>query len=355
MKFKLGENIRKMRKERSLTQEALAEALGVTVGAVYKWEADLSIPEVEMLVRIADLFDTSVDAMLGYEAADNRKQSINDRLTMFIFQKDKSGLVEAEKALVKYPNDYAIVLVAAYMYSAFGQEEKNKDLILRAIALFERASNIVPLEVDPKYGRTSIFGNIAQLYFAIDERDKALEMLKKYNEAGVFDSQIGLISALKGSKDDECLSQLAMNFWDINNQLINTILGLIFYYKNRGEIERIKELTQWGIEYIKGIQKTEEPGFLDYVSIAYLTLECFAYFKDGDEKKARELFLNAKEMAEKFDSSPNFHLNICKLFDFSTNINSYNTLGRTAAEAVDTIIKMLDDKKFSAMCTELSK
>ena len=355
MKFKLGENIRKMRKERSLTQEALAEALGVTVGAVYKWEADLSIPEVEMLVRIADLFDTSVDAMLGYEAADNRKQSIRDRLTMFLLQKDKSGLVEAEKVLVKYPNDYGILLIAAHMYSGFGQEEKNKDLMLRAIDLFDRASNIVPLEADPKYGRTSIFGNIAQLYFSIDEQDKALEMLKKNNEAGVFDSQIGLISALKGGKGEECLSQLALSFWDNTNQLINITLGLFFFYKNRGETERIKELTRWGNEYIKSLQKNEEPGFLDYMSVTYLTLESFAYLKDGDEKKARELFLGAKEMAEKFDSSPDYHLNICKLFDFPTNINSYNTLGRTAAEAIDTIIKMLDDKKFSAMCTELSK
>ena len=355
MKFKLGENIRKMRKERSLTQEALAEALGVTVGAVYKWEADLSIPEVEMLVRIADLFDTSVDAMLGYEAADNRKQSIRDRLTMFIFQKDKSGLVEAEKVLVKYPNDYGIILIAAYMYSAFGQEEKNKELMLRAIDLFDRASNIVPLDADPKYGRTSIFGNIAQLYFAIDEHDKALEMLKKYNEAGVFDSRIGFMLALNGGKDDECLSQLAMSFWDINNQLINTILGLIFFYKNRGEIDRLKMLTRWGIEYIKDLQKNEEPGFLDYISVAYLTLESFAYLKDGDEKRAGELYLIAKEMTEKFDSSPDYHLNICKLFDFPTNINSYNTLGRTAAEAIDTIIKMLDDKKFSTMCMKLNK
>ena len=355
MKFKLGENIRRMRKERSLTQEALAEALGVTVGAVYKWEYNLSIPEVEMLVRIADLFDTSVDALLGYEAADNRKQSVRDRLTMFIFQKDKSGLVEAEKALVKYPNDYGIILVAAYMYSAFGQEDKNKEMMLRAIDLFDRASNIVPLDVDPKYGRTSIFGNIGQLYFAIDEHNKALEMLKKNNEAGVFDSRIGLISALEGGKDEECLSQLAMSFWDINNQLINTILGLIFFYKNRGEIDRLKMLTRWGIEYIKGLQKNEEPGFLDYVSIAYLTLESFAYLKDGDEKMARELYLSAKEMAEKFDSSPDYQLNICKLFDFPANFNTYNTLGRTAAEAIETIIKMLDDKKFSAMCTELSK
>ena len=57
MELKLAENIKRMRKERSLTQEALANALGVTVGAVYKWEANLSSPELEMLVRIADLFD----------------------------------------------------------------------------------------------------------------------------------------------------------------------------------------------------------------------------------------------------------------------------------------------------------
>lgn len=42
MKIKLAENIRMFRKEHSLTQEQLAEVLGVTVGAVYKWEAGVS-------------------------------------------------------------------------------------------------------------------------------------------------------------------------------------------------------------------------------------------------------------------------------------------------------------------------
>lgn len=42
MNIKLADNIRAFRKARSLTQEQLAEALGVTVGAVYKWEAGSS-------------------------------------------------------------------------------------------------------------------------------------------------------------------------------------------------------------------------------------------------------------------------------------------------------------------------
>ena len=42
MNLTLAENIRTFRKERNLTQERLAEALGVTVGAVYKWESGVS-------------------------------------------------------------------------------------------------------------------------------------------------------------------------------------------------------------------------------------------------------------------------------------------------------------------------
>ena len=44
MQMMLAENIRRLRKERSLTQEQLSEVLGVTAGAVYKWEAGLSVP-----------------------------------------------------------------------------------------------------------------------------------------------------------------------------------------------------------------------------------------------------------------------------------------------------------------------
>lgn len=43
MKIQLAENIRDLRKKRALTQEQLAEALGVTAGAVYKWESGGSL------------------------------------------------------------------------------------------------------------------------------------------------------------------------------------------------------------------------------------------------------------------------------------------------------------------------
>ena len=63
MSASLAENIRAFRKERMMTQEELAEALGVTVGAVYKWENGHSTPVVHLLVQLADLFGTSIDAL----------------------------------------------------------------------------------------------------------------------------------------------------------------------------------------------------------------------------------------------------------------------------------------------------
>lgn len=51
MTIQLAQNIRTFRKQRALTQEQLAEVLGVTVGAVYKWEAGLSLPELKFPYR----------------------------------------------------------------------------------------------------------------------------------------------------------------------------------------------------------------------------------------------------------------------------------------------------------------
>lgn len=67
MKIRIAENIKTLRKQHSFTQEQLAEALGVTVGAVYKWESGQSVPEVKLIMELSDLFEISVDTLLGYD------------------------------------------------------------------------------------------------------------------------------------------------------------------------------------------------------------------------------------------------------------------------------------------------
>ncbi len=61
MKHRLSENIRKYRKLKSLTQEQLAEAVGVTVGTVSKWENGNCLPDITMITEIADFYEISID------------------------------------------------------------------------------------------------------------------------------------------------------------------------------------------------------------------------------------------------------------------------------------------------------
>ena len=139
MEIRLAENIRAFRKQKQLTQEQLAEVLGVTVGAVHKWEAKLSVPELNLIMEMADFFDTSVDVLLGYEMKDNRLAATVQRIKEYRHNKDRSGLIEAEKALKKYPNSFEIVYNCAILYNCFGIESKNKTQLRRALELLENA------------------------------------------------------------------------------------------------------------------------------------------------------------------------------------------------------------------------
>lgn len=66
----LGSRIMDYRKKRGITQDQLAEAMGVSCQAVSKWENDLSCPDITLLPQIADYFNVSIDALLrGKETA----------------------------------------------------------------------------------------------------------------------------------------------------------------------------------------------------------------------------------------------------------------------------------------------
>ena len=65
MKETMGQIIRRLRKERNLTQEELAEQIGVTFQAVSKWENDTGMPDISQVVPMAHVFGVSTDVLFG--------------------------------------------------------------------------------------------------------------------------------------------------------------------------------------------------------------------------------------------------------------------------------------------------
>ena len=167
----------------------------MTAGAVYKWEAKLSVPELELILQMADFFDTSVDVLLGYTVKDNRPEATVKRLREYRRRKDPDGLPEAEKALGKYPHSFGIVSESAALYRAFGFDSGDKALFRRALALLERSLLLLPQSEDPQISEQTIYGRIAETYLGLGETDKAAELLKSHNADGVFSPRIGYILA----------------------------------------------------------------------------------------------------------------------------------------------------------------
>lgn len=69
-----GENLKAMRKAKGYTQQELAMKLNVVRQTVSKWEKGLSVPDVEILVEIADVLDTDISVLLGKEVSDEESR-----------------------------------------------------------------------------------------------------------------------------------------------------------------------------------------------------------------------------------------------------------------------------------------
>lgn len=84
----LGKRIAMLRKEKGLTQEQLAEKVGVSAQAVSKWENDISCPDITLLPLLADILGVTVDELLGVKPIEPH---------VIILDKDETPKDEAKK------------------------------------------------------------------------------------------------------------------------------------------------------------------------------------------------------------------------------------------------------------------
>ena len=89
----LGEKLSEKRRSKNMTQDDVAEKLGVPPQAVSKWENDASCPDISLLPTIASLYDTTIDELLSKEAAPavtfvppEKRKNFNDMVFRILVQ-----------------------------------------------------------------------------------------------------------------------------------------------------------------------------------------------------------------------------------------------------------------------------
>lgn len=133
MNIYIGENIKRLRSARQITQEQLSVSMGVSCAAVSKWERGETLPDISLLPLLAHYFSVSIDELMGYDAA-----RIEEEIRSFMEEHDRlfrAGKKEeytrlSEEAYRRYPNDYRVMNY--YMWDKAGDYTGNDPEVLLA-------------------------------------------------------------------------------------------------------------------------------------------------------------------------------------------------------------------------------
>ena len=228
MKESIGKRIQRFRREKGLTQEQAAAALGVTAAAVSKWETDAACPDVALLAPLARLLGVTVDGLLDFRPA-LAPEEIPALLSESrrLFEKKRAGDArEAVLALLReYPGDLGLSfqganLLIAYL-SAVSDEEEVRLQAGQAARMLEACQESEQPEM-----RDAARYVLANLYNMLEEPDKALKALEDLHRpeintrllrAGIFlekgdvaaaerEQQLGLYTAGR----DACLHLMGL-------------------------------------------------------------------------------------------------------------------------------------------------
>ena len=121
MKLLIGENIKRLRVQKSVTQEQLAESMHVSAVAVSKWERGETTPDISILPKLAFYFQVSIDELMSYDACAVEleiQEFLRDHKTEAEARHQRKCKSLSANAYRKYPNDYRVMEL--YMWDLIG-------------------------------------------------------------------------------------------------------------------------------------------------------------------------------------------------------------------------------------------
>lgn len=253
MELNIGEVIYRLRKEKGITQESLAKAVGVSVAAVSKWESKNSYPDITILPSIARFFNTNIDKLLSYEIniSDNEVLELVKGFAE-LFEKDTTvnAIKACEDCIKQYPNNLFLKfrIGSLYMMSISSANIKDEaDIILnKAIDLLEISSNSENKEISDasKYVLSS-------LYTMKKEEQKAEEILLTLPKVTIDrdDMLAGLYINQKKYKEAKMILR-NLTYRRLTNMLMS-IQSFATIYTNENNIEKAIEIYKIKEQIVK--------------------------------------------------------------------------------------------------------
>lgn len=232
-KLLIGEVIYRLRKEKGITQDQLANFIGVSTAAVSKWESGISYPDITLLPVLATFFNITIDTLLNFKVELSEDEVMNlfsECEKLFSSGKLEEAIYKSKGYLSKYPNSYYLKLRIGFLFTMYSwkssSEEQGMKMIGESIELFEDVSkNCSNVELCEQ----ALF-QLGALYPTVEEEDKAVECLNKIRKSQLDPNLILTNIYIEKKELKKAREILQSNLYKNINEISLICLGLINSY-----------------------------------------------------------------------------------------------------------------------------
>jgi len=303
MNLYIGENIKRLRKQKNITQETLAERMHVSCAAVSKWERGETLPDISMVLPLASYFGVSTDEILGLDYAKNEEailKYISEAERLAAIGKAYEHFELVKKAYNEFPNDWRIVNLYIWTLNydpnctgPYGNEVHKDELYRLCERVLEECT------VDKvRYSALSVIGG---LYSLDGKTDKAVETACRFPDYWMTEGEE--LEGCCSERNEDWLKQVRRNIWDLTCLLYVKIRNTAHHDSAADSTETVKHLKKC-VSLIKMIFDDGDYGFFhNDLSEVYMWI-ANRYVMIGELDSAFEYYELSLRHAKAYDELP---------------------------------------------------
>jgi transcriptional regulator with XRE-family HTH domain len=284
-RLNIGKTILQLRKEKNITQEQLAIMVGVSAGAVSKWETGNSTPDISLLAPLARALNTSLDILLSFqqELLETEVINIKQKLTeVFLHEGYVVGEVRCQEYLNEYPNSIHLKFTVASLLQMYlmMSNERSEELInakmYHSLALFQQ----VVESREPKYAPLALF-SIANIQMIVENYEESEKALKELPQSPINPMALYPTLYLKQGKTKEAIILCSRMLMQHVNQTYLTLTTL-------ANISKTEQNYDKAFFYLDAIYKMQNLFGTGLHSAAYNY--CQLHIENGKKEEAAKWF-----------------------------------------------------------------
>ncbi len=301
----IGKTIRRLRKERGLTQEELAQRLNVTSQAVSKWESESGMPDISQIVPLASVFGVSTDVLFGLDNTTEMSEAwaiVQSARAKEVYGQRETYLAaydELRKGLKKYPANLILMNYCmnlgtslalpdnGWIYDPERGEQITRETVRIAERVAERSENMTEILTAQQ--------NLVFLYLAQGQFGQAAAEARKFPARNGFTAYSFLADVYGATgQRDNAITCLCTDLCLTLQILEDDTARLGKAYCQNGQYTEAITVYETFFAILKAIFGDDcPPPYHDFDSGDLYLLLAAAHLESGDKEKAMDSLENA--------------------------------------------------------------